>query len=79
MLASTHGGPVAVSETSDKQMKPRRELYRLRLIAARDDGSTTILQPVTGIVRIDATGRSFAGRVVAYVARVLRGEASLSG
>jgi putative peptide zinc metalloprotease protein len=79
LLASTHGGPIAVAETSDKQMKPRRELYRLRLVAARDDGTAAILQPVAGIVKIDAAGRSFAGRVFAYVARVLRGEASLSG
>jgi putative peptide zinc metalloprotease protein len=79
LLASTHGGPIAVAETSDKQMKPRRELYRLRFIAARDDGTVSILQPVPGVVEINASGRSVAGRFFAYVARVLRGEASLSG
>jgi putative peptide zinc metalloprotease protein len=79
LLASTHGGPVAVAETSDRQMKPRRELYRLRLVAARDNGSAAILQPVPGIVKIEASGRSFADRVLAYIVRVLRGEASLSG
>lgn len=79
LLASTQGGPIPVSETPEKQLKPRRELYRLRLVAERGDGGTPILQPVTGVVKIDADGRSLAGRVFAYVARVLRGEASLTG
>ena len=80
LLASTHGGPIPVAETPDKAVKPRTELYRLRLIAARDAGAPApILQPMTGVVKIEAAGRSLAGRVFAYVARVLRGEASLTG
>ena len=79
LLASVNGGAVAVAKDADKRLKPRSELYGLRLVAARDGtASAVVLQPMPGIVKIDAEGRSLVGRVLNYVARSLRGEAALT-
>lgn len=78
MLASTHGGPLAVNEDSSRRLRPRAALYRVRLLAAVDDGPTAAaLQPVTGVVRIDAPGQSLVSRALSSVVRIFRREASV--
>jgi putative peptide zinc metalloprotease protein len=80
LLASTNGGAIAVNEDANKGLKPRAALYRVRLIAARGvDRPAFAIQPTAGVVEIQATPRSLAGRVMAYIAQVLRGEAALTG
>lgn len=78
-LASTNGGPIAVNTDGTKHLKPRKALYRLRLVAAVDDGPASgIVQPLTGRIRIDAPGTSLIEGLIRSMTRVLRREASAS-
>jgi putative peptide zinc metalloprotease protein len=80
ILASINGGPIAVGANADKSLKPRAALYRVRLVAAKENnGSAFLLQTTPGSVNIGATSQSFAAQWFAVVARILRGEASLTG
>ncbi len=80
ILASTHGGAIAVNEDADKRLKPRDALYRVRFVAARGiDRPANMVQSTPGIVEISADAQSVIGRMLGYMARVLRGEASLTG
>ena len=80
ILASTNGGPIAVNADAAKRLKPREALYRVRLVAAKDEGTLGFsVQPTPGVVRMRATSQSWAAQAFGAVARVLRGEASLTG
>ena len=80
ILASTNGGPIAVNADAAKSLKPREALYRVRLVAAKDDDALGFtVQPTPGVVRVRATPQSWAAQAFGAVARVLRGEASLTG
>jgi putative peptide zinc metalloprotease protein len=80
MLASTNGGPIAVSSDEAKKLKPRAALYRVRLVAAQSAvDENAVVQPVVGEVQIQAAGRSLAGRFFSYVTAIFRGEAALTG
>lgn len=76
MLASTQGGPIAVNVDAQRNLRPTKALYRVRLLAARGDG---VLQPQAGTIRISGDRRSVAGRLIRFVLRTLRAEASLTG
>jgi putative peptide zinc metalloprotease protein len=79
MLASTNGGPIAVTEDSGQRLKPRDGLYRFRFVAPIDRRArTALIQPVQGRLVIDAEGTSLIGRFVRSVLRIWRGEASLT-
>jgi len=73
ILASTHGGPIAVDRDGD-ELAPREALYPVRLIAekgAMDDQGYQI-QPVPGSVQIRARERSFARLAFNDIVRALR-------
>ncbi len=77
MLASTNGGPIAVNEDAQKRLRPREALYRVRLLAEVDRvASTTAIQPVSGMIRIEAPGISLVSRLLNSTARLWRREAS---
>ncbi len=77
MLASVHGGPLAVNEDSQKKLKPREALYRVRLLVALEQGGNArLIQPQIGVVQIDAPGISLAQRVFARAVQIWRQEAS---
>ncbi len=79
ILASIHGGPIAVNEDANKQLKPRAAYYRVRFVAAlQANASTAIVQPIPGQIMIEAPGISLAGGFLRSITRVLRREASLS-
>ncbi|NJS14711.1 MAG: hypothetical protein HC788_09045 [Sphingopyxis sp.] len=79
MLASTNGGPIAVTEDSGGRMKPRDGLYRFRFVAPVDrQPRTALVQPVPGRLMIEADGVSLIGRFARMVVRIWRGEASLT-
>lgn len=80
ILASTNGGDIAVNADANKSLKPRAALYRVRLVVAQDDGTTTMfMQPVPGIVQIGGSAQSMATRFFGFVAKMLRSESSLTG
>jgi putative peptide zinc metalloprotease protein len=79
ILASTNGGPIAVNEDANKQLKPRAAYYRVRFVAAlQTQPSAVIVQPVPGQIVIEAPGISLAGGFLRSITRVLRREASLT-
>lgn len=76
ILASLQGGPIAVDQDpAKKTLTPHEAIYRVRLIAAKGEGP---MQPIAGSVSIKAEGRSVVGRLMRWLARVMRAEASLS-
>ena len=80
ILASVNGGPIAVGSNADKSLKSRVALYRVRLVAAKEASSSSlVLQTIPGSVSIDASSQSLAAQLFTTVARILRGEASLTG
>lgn len=80
ILASVNGGPIAVGSNADKSLKSRVALYRVRLVAAKESSaSSLVLQTVPGNVSIVASSQSLAAQLFTTVARILRGEASLTG
>jgi putative peptide zinc metalloprotease protein len=79
MLASTNGGPIAVSVNSGQQLKPKQGLYRFRFIAPVDRTQrTAVVQPVPGRLIIEAQATSLAGRFIRTIVRIWRGEAGLT-
>lgn len=76
ILASTHGGPIAVNEDDTKTLRPREALYRLRFLATPGPGP---LRSVRGQVRIDARPQSVIGQFLGSFMRTLRAEATLTG
>jgi putative peptide zinc metalloprotease protein len=80
ILASTNGGPIAVNADAAKSLKPREALYRVRLVAAKEkSGPGLVIQTIPGSVSIAATPQSLAARWFGSAARIVRGEASLTG
>lgn len=75
ILASTHGGPIAVNEDETKTLRPREALYRIRFLATPGPGP---LRPVRGQVSIDAQPESLIGKFFGSLMRTLRAEASLT-
>jgi putative peptide zinc metalloprotease protein len=73
ILASTHGGPIAVNEDAGKTLRPREALYRLRFVAAPGAGP---LRPVRGSISIDARSQSLFGQMLGSMMRTIRAEAS---
>lgn len=79
LLASVHGGDIAVDEKQGT-LTPRSSLYRLRLLATKNTNFDQLsVQPVAGIVQISAEGKSAASWLFNYIAVVFRQEASLNG
>lgn len=79
MLASKNGGPIAVSEGSDKRLKPRDALYRFRFVAPVDkQRNSGVIQPLPGQLIIQAEGTSLIGELLRSIARIWRSESSLS-
>jgi putative peptide zinc metalloprotease protein len=79
MLASTNGGDIAVREAPDRSLVPRAAVHAVRLVAERDGpGDRPVLQVTPGRVEIRASAESLAGRTIAGIVRILRGEASLA-
>lgn len=75
ILASTQGGPIAVSEDESKSLRPREALYRLRFVATPGPGP---LHPVRGSISIKAKSQSVIGQMLGVFARVVRAEASVT-
>lgn len=79
MLASTQGGPIAVTEDANKRLKPQKAIYRMRLVAERDDAATESgIQQVPGRVIVDAAGESLLSRLVRGAGRLIARESSLT-
>jgi putative peptide zinc metalloprotease protein len=79
MLASTHGGPIAVNEDADKRLKPREAWYRIRFVAPVDKTKrTALVQPISGQIIIDAHGTSLLGGLFRSLTRIIRRESSLT-
>ncbi len=83
LLASTSGGPVAVTEDAQKRLKPRKALYRARFLAALEnpDGkpeSSGIIQPQKGRLVIEAAGTSIAMQFFRTLTQTVRRESSLN-
>jgi putative peptide zinc metalloprotease protein len=79
LLASTHGGAIAVNEDEDKRLRPRAALYRMRFVAKVDHAPLSgITQPQTGQIVIRARATSFFDGVMRAFARIMRREASAS-
>jgi putative peptide zinc metalloprotease protein len=78
ILASTNNGPIPVDKDGNV-LKPRKALYRVRLIAAkRDPGERDAIQITAGTVEITAQRQSLAFRWFGNLARILRREASIT-
>jgi putative peptide zinc metalloprotease protein len=76
-LASLHGGPIAVNEDSQKKLKPREALYRVRLLVALNPvQNNSVIQPQTGVVQIKAPGVSLAQWLFVRASQIWRQEAS---
>jgi putative peptide zinc metalloprotease protein len=79
MLASVHGGPIAVNEDDGKRLKPRKAWYRIRFVAPVDKKKrAAIVQPLSGRIIIDAPGTSLMGGLIRSVTRIIRRESSLT-
>ena len=80
LLASTNGGPIAVNSDTEKHLKPREALYRLRFLAAikGPDRRAAFIQPIPGRIIIDAEGRSVLDGALRWLMRLVHSEASIS-
>jgi putative peptide zinc metalloprotease protein len=77
MLASTHGGEVAVNEDANKRLRPRAALYRMRFVARVDRAPILdITQAQVGQIVIRARSTSFVDGVMRSFARIVRREGS---
>jgi putative peptide zinc metalloprotease protein len=74
-LASIHGGGVPVRREADGRLKPEAAVYRVTF--GLPDGLPATFGIRRGMVRIDATPVSFAGRVWRRAAAVVMREAGL--
>jgi putative peptide zinc metalloprotease protein len=74
-LASTHGGPIAVSEDKDKGLRPHDSIFRVGLIArAANPAAGPMPQVLTGKVVISATPTSPLFRFFRSLAANLQSE-----
>jgi putative peptide zinc metalloprotease protein len=79
MLASTNGGPIAVNEDAQKQLRPREAWYRIRFVAPVDSTKrTALIQPISGQIIINAPGTSLLGGLMRSFTRIIRRESSLT-
>ncbi len=79
MLASTNGGPIAVTEDAGKHLKPREAYYRIRFLAPIDTRKrTALIQPISGSLIIEAPGTSLFGSLLRSFTRIIRSESSLT-
>jgi putative peptide zinc metalloprotease protein len=81
MLASTNGGPIAVSEDESHRLKPQKTIYSLRLVAERDRAveGNAVVQQIPGRVVVRATGESYLARMVRGIGRLVARESALTG
>jgi putative peptide zinc metalloprotease protein len=78
ILASINGGPIAVDKDG-QILKPRKPVFRARLIAEQGDGTDKeLIQIVPGQIRIEAQSRSVLSNIMRWLMQALRGEASIS-
>jgi putative peptide zinc metalloprotease protein len=77
MLASIHGGPIAVNKDAGDALRPRSALYRLRFATQPVAAGSPLIQPQAGEVEIDAQSQSLMGQWLRKLTYVLRQEASL--
>lgn len=81
ILATTNGGSIPVSKDDRGKLKPQKAIYRVKLIAERDDASDNpgLVQPVPGRVSIDAKGESMLARTVRGFGRIFARERGVTG
>ena len=79
ILASTNGGSIAVEKDEGNKLKPRKAVYRVRLVVEKGTReSADIIQTVPGVIKIDATGESFISHIARWTTQIFRSEGSLS-
>jgi putative peptide zinc metalloprotease protein len=80
LLASSNGGAIAVDvDAKTDAMKPRKPLYRVRLIATKGSAGDDNIRPMTGQINIGADSRSLAGWLLADLLALFRQEAAVTG
>jgi putative peptide zinc metalloprotease protein len=79
VLTSTYGGPIAVASDAEEKFKPRNTVFRTRLVAAQsNETSGALIQPVPGIIEIDASGQSLLSGLMSWFGKLLAQEWSIT-
>jgi putative peptide zinc metalloprotease protein len=75
LLASVHGGPLAVQRAADGRLVPTRPVFRMALQDC--DGAGWSAQELPGVVTLQGPRRSLAAAALRWAAALWRREASL--
>jgi putative peptide zinc metalloprotease protein len=80
VLTSTYGGPIAVATGAEEKFKPRNTVFRARLVTAQSSESNgALIQPVPGIIEINASGQSLLSGMMSWFGKLLAQEWSVTG